>query len=295
MCRLILTNRKDFDRFDRKYNVLSLMQHLEQQCGGHGNGYALIKDGKVFAHNKGVKLTNAEIYTVVHDKDWDWLIWHTRIKSSGLRKDDNSCHPFIHDNDCIAMNGTEYGLEDMACALNIIDTQVIFKLLDGVNIKKTVDCLSQLSSVFIGAVDGIPYTVNAGGSLYRWGKSTFHASTFPLEVRNTVKTSAGYTWINGLQLVNKKKTRASASSFGYSYGYGYGRHDYDYESYVGFRDEPKPLDDFETIDEYEEIYQEGHKDGYSEGYAEGYEQGSHDGVQQGYNDAIEEYILGKDK
>lgn len=257
MCRLILTSRRDFNKYDRLYGVPGLMDHLEKQCGGHGNGYALVKNGKIFASNKGVKLTNSAIYAAIQPLEWDYLIWHTRIKSSGLLKDDLSCHPFIRDNDCIAMNGTEYELEGMAQALGIIDTQVIFRLLTGLNIKKTVDCLSHLSSVFIGTVDGIPYAVNAGGSLHRWGKTTFHASTFPNDVKSVIKTTSSYMWLNGMQVASKKATTK--------------QRDYDLwePSYYATKDA--------------NIFDEGFETGYQDGFK--------DGQQEGYNQAIAEYII----
>lgn len=257
MCRLILTNRKDFDKYDTRYGVLPLMKHLEVQCGGHGNGYALVKNGKIFASNKGVALTNNAIYSAIQTLDWDYLIWHTRIKSSGLVKDDASCHPFIRDNDCIAMNGTEYELESMARALNIIDTQVVFKLLTGLNIKKTVNVLSQLTSVFVGTVDGRPYVVNGCGTLHRWGKTTFHASTFSAGVKNDIITDAGYIWLNGQQLLTKTRKQTYTN-------------DYYYYGSTG-----------KTA-----------LTGYDEGFEDGYEQGLIDGQQDGYNKAIEEYLIG---
>lgn len=258
MCRLILTNHADYNKYDRIYGIPVLMDHLEKQCGGHGNGYALIRNGKIFASNKGVKLTNAAIYSAIQPLEWDYLIWHTRIKSSGVAKNDASCHPFIRDNDCIAMNGTEWQLETIAQALNIIDTQVVFKMLQGLTLKKTVECLSQLDSVFIGTVDGRPYAVNAGGSLQRWGKSTFHASTFPKNVQTAVATDTSYVWADGKQLSLKIKKPTTDMFYGSSSSY----HRYDETDYL-----------------------------YQEAFEEGYEQGLHDGQQEGYNQAIEEYLL----
>ena len=56
MCRLILVNKKDFNKYDSRYGILPLMKHLESECGGHGNGYALIKDNIIINMDKGVKL-----------------------------------------------------------------------------------------------------------------------------------------------------------------------------------------------------------------------------------------------
>ena len=216
MCRLILVNKKDFNKYDSRYGILPLMKHLESECGGHGNGYVLIKDNIIISMDKGVKLSNADIYSKIVKEDWDYLIWHTRIKSSGANKDDTSCHPFVRGEDCIAMNGTEYDFETMALALGIIDTQVIFKCIEGLSLSRTMETLAHLSSVFIGTVDGVPYAVNAGGSLYKWNESSLHASSFPLNVKKTERTNAGYMWRNGKVIASKVK-KDTYKPYSYSY------------------------------------------------------------------------------
>ena len=260
MCRLILVNKKDFDKYDSRYGILPLMKHLESECGGHGNGYTLIKDNIIINMDKGVKLRNEDIYSNIIKEDWDYLLWHTRIKSSGANKDDTSCHPFVKGEDCIVMNGTEYDFETMALALGIIDTQVIFKCIEGLSLSRTMETLSHLSSVFIGTVDGVPYAVNAGGSLYKWNDSSLHASSFPLEVKKTKRTDAGYMWRNG-KVISSKVKKDTYKPYSYSYA---------------STTKPYALWDMEQ-EEHEE---------YEIGYEEGYE--------EGYNAAIEEYALRDD-
>ena len=254
MCRLILVNKKDFNKYDSKYGILPLMKHLESECGGHGNGYVLIKDNIIISMDKGVKLRNEDIYSKIVKEDWDYLIWHTRIKSSGVNKDDTSCHPFVRGEDSIAMNGTEYDFETMALALGIIDTQVIFKCIEGLSLSRTMETLAYLSSVFIGTVDGVPYAVNAGGSLYKWNESSLHASSFPLKVKKTERTNAGYMWRNGKVIASKVKKDTYKP---YSYPYS-----------------TKPYALWDMEQEEQEEYDE---------YELGYE--------EGYNAAIEEYVL----
>ena len=54
MCRLFISSQKDFYEYDKAYGILKLMDYLEMRCGGHGNGFALIKDGKVILMAKAV-------------------------------------------------------------------------------------------------------------------------------------------------------------------------------------------------------------------------------------------------
>lgn len=235
MCRVIMVNRADFNSYDKQYGILTLMNHLEKECGGHGNGYALVRRNKIIESRKGQKLTNEQIYTRITAMSWDYLVYHTRINSLGGMGDAN-CHPFVQDNDCMAMNGTEHGLRTLSGALGRTDTEIIFRNMTGMGSEQVTRALVELGSVFIGTSAGKPYVVKAGGTLHRWlkGGKTFHASTFPTNVESVEKISDGYIWENGkenLQFIKRPVT--------YSYGdpeyyarysklYGYDYEDWDH-------------------------------------------------------------------
>lgn len=226
MCRVIMVSKADFRAYDKQYGILKLMDHLEKECGGHGNGYALIKEGKIIETRKGQALTNEEIYNRIVGLKWDYLVYHTRINSMGGRGDAN-CHPFVQDNDCLAMNGTEHSLRTMSDAFGRTDTECIFKNMAGLGLEQTTRALVEFGSVFVGCAGGRPFVVKAGGTLHKWNKGgkTFHASTFPAGVKDVQKISDGYIWEDGkenLQFLKKHE----------DYSYGYGR--YGYGSYGSY-------------------------------------------------------------
>lgn len=224
MCRVIMVSRADFRAYDKQYGILKLMDHLEKECGGHGNGYALIKGGKIIETRKGQKLTNEEIYGRISVLKWDYLVYHTRINSMGGRGDAN-CHPFVQDNDCLAMNGTEHSLRTMSDAFGRTDTECIFKNMVGLGLEQTTRALVEFSSVFVGCAGGKPFVVKAGGTLHRWnvGGKSFHASTFPAGVKNVKDLPAGYIWEDGKE--NLQFIKKSYNGYGYG-GYGYGSYGY---------------------------------------------------------------------
>lgn len=235
MCRVIITNRTDFLSYDKQYGIPKLFAHLEKQCGGHGNGYALIRGGHIIETRKGQHLSNEEIYKNIVNKRWDYLVWHTRINSMGGESDAN-CHPFVQDEDCLAMNGTEYTLRTASQAFSRTDTEIIFKNLVGMGVHSVATSLIEFSSVFVGCAGGIPFAVQAGGSLSRWNKGgkSFHASTFPDDVKHTETLPSGYIWENGKE--NRQFVRtASTYTNGYYYGsginYGSSWHD-DWGDYI---------------------------------------------------------------
>lgn len=231
MCRVIMTGRADFNQYDKQYGVLKLMEHLEAECGGQGNGYALVRKGVIFESRKGVKLSNEEIYKRIITLKWDYLVYHTRICSIGAKGDAN-CHPFVQGNDCVAMNGTEHGLSTLSNALSRTDTEVIFKNITGMGLESTTRTLVELSSVFVGTADGKPYVVKAGGTLHKWkgGSKSFHASTFPIEVKNVADIKDGYMWLDGKEDLQFTKDRKGYGYGGYYNDNYYGRAGWGYYS-----------------------------------------------------------------
>ena len=82
MCRVIMTNKNDFNIYDKKYGMLALMNHLEKECAGMVTG---ILNRRIIESRKGVKLTE-QIYQRISKSNG--TIWFTaRIASVGTTRD----------------------------------------------------------------------------------------------------------------------------------------------------------------------------------------------------------------
>ena len=278
MCRLFIANQKDFYDYDRAHGILKLMDYLEMRCGGHGNGYALVRGGKVIAAAKGMKLTNEEIYRNIKGvKEWDYVIYHTRITSSGA-KCDAGCHPFItkDGHNALAMNGTISSLFSFADLFHSVDTELVFKMLKDIPPHEAVQILSKLGVIFIGIVSGQPYAVKGNGDLCKWRQSkatTFHASEFPKDVPATevIDLDGGYIWLDG-KVVQKKReagtgTKKNGLYSDYIHSYSYDIYDEGYDA--GY------ADGFEAACEEYGI-RPTDDDGYDYDYIRGYDYSDHD-------------------
>ena len=47
MCRVALMNKKGEKEIERIYGLTRYLKFLEKQFGGHGNGFSLMKNGKI--------------------------------------------------------------------------------------------------------------------------------------------------------------------------------------------------------------------------------------------------------
>ena len=274
MCRLFITNRQDFNNYDKRYGILNLMNTLEKSCGGHGNGYLLVKGGKIEKAEKGIRLENPKIYKQVKREAWDYMIYHSRIASVGNQSDAN-CHPFYDNthNSALAMNGTESGLKGLANGLGITDTELIFRSIQSENAEKACKVLLELGSVFVGfGRNGVPYVVKDYGDLdlWRFGDKSFHASEFPKNVKNTMKCPYDYVWIDGQ--TNEIITKNKKKSVYYYNGGKYYDSFYDHNT-TSFSTKYGTVaidtdDDIETPED--ELWQ-AYEDGWNEGYSAGRE------------------------
>lgn len=302
MCRLFIANQKDYYLYDRSHGILHLMEHLEKQCGGHGNGYALVKDKQIIKYAKGESLTNEEIYHAIKGvRDWDYVLYHTRIASIGNRSDSN-CHPFIDNDNALAMNGTAYEFNDVAEVMEKTDTELIFKLIKDLVPTKTTQALAVLGAIFVGFSRGKPYAVKGRGDLacYTKGSGSFHASTFPKDVPHKT-LGKGYIWLNGNVI---QKTAPVVVDDWRSWGIPKSYHsayskDYVEEFDAWGTDDDVPTDKWETG--YEVGYQRGYYAGFNEAqdheyvprdmndssdpeWLEGCIVGSEEGYAEGYDD-----------
>lgn len=178
MCRLALMNKEGIRYIEKKYGLENLLNYLERQLGGHGNGICFIyNDGSYFIR-KGVKLTNEEIAeeVLMKLKHIKWIIYHTRLASIGNINDRN-CHPFNNNGRVLAMNGTERNY--IVVNKNLTDTENILITTDNI----TRDT-REYHSVFLGYENGKVFANKNYGSLEyipcENGGRVF-ASTFPIE------------------------------------------------------------------------------------------------------------------
>lgn len=157
MCRLVLMNKAGEKEIEKNYGLENYFNYLEKSLGGNGNGYALLRKGKIIEFNKGLNLSIKEIIRTIRKKSYDWCIFHTRLATVGILSDEN-CHPFIrNNNEVIAMNGTENKMDFIAGPLEITDTEAILETKVKYNL--SLPALKYFKSIFIGFSKGKPYVV----------------------------------------------------------------------------------------------------------------------------------------
>lgn len=160
MCRILMCNRKGFNKIEREIGMLNELNHLEKECGGYGNGYILINNNRIVEIKKGITLTNHHIMKRCEEVDFDWFIYHTRVPSVG-EKSNKNCHPFFNDDLSFAlvMNGTESGsISDIADNLGVTDTEVVFNLIDKMGCNLAL--LDEMNSRYMGFYDGNVFLKN---------------------------------------------------------------------------------------------------------------------------------------
>lgn len=157
MCRLVLMNKSGEKEIEKNYGLENYFKFLENSFGGNGNGYALLRKGKIIEINKGVKLSVRDIAKTIRKKNYDWCIFHTRLASVG-KKCDSNCHPFIrNNNEVIAMNGTENKIDFLSKPLEKTDTELILDVKVTYNLE--LPALTHFNSIFVGFSKGKPYVV----------------------------------------------------------------------------------------------------------------------------------------
>lgn len=182
MCRLLIASKRGIMEYEKQHGLLELLDHLEIENGGHGNGYALVQDKKIIACDKGITLKNSDINAKLLTYDYDFALYHTRISTVGDITDAN-CHPFILDRPdhsfALAMNGHEPNFEGISDALRITDTEVVFNILKNVRfLSDVVMALDSLNSAFAGSFDGLPFVFKQGKDLLEFYTPNFNANDF---------------------------------------------------------------------------------------------------------------------
>ena len=262
MCRVMIAKRENIKKYHKEHNLIKLLRHLEKEFGGHGNGYALIRNRKVIEVKKGVKVTVESCAEALLTRSYDYAIFHTRIASIGDITDGN-CHPFVRGDSVLAMNGTESWLKGLASLNGITDAEVILDTIHRTKkpLDKIIDWfLEETTSVFVGAVDGAPFVVNAGGSLATY--AGIYASSFPKKIPAKI-LDEGYAtgnlknWVDCVEEpVYQWYKTPSAKLSGYSYSKSY-----------------YPEWEYDFYEDTDGGYDEGYEEGYATGYQEGFQAG----------------------
>ena len=207
MCRVLLMNKKGENEIEKIYGLEKYLIYLENQLGGHGNGFALLKDNKLIKFEKGVNLDVRDIARSIKETSYDWCLFHTRYASIG-EKIDSNCHPFKRGDTIMAMNGTERSVEFISKIKGITDTEAILDLMSKYNLGLTA--LQRFSSIFMGFYKGKPFvvadnTLNIEILNNENNGALIFASRFPKKLNyNIFEPEDFFTW-NGGRLPRMKK------------------------------------------------------------------------------------------
>jgi hypothetical protein len=206
MCRMLLANREGIEEMKGTLAAIpgcstleKYLRDLELRDGGQGNGYALLKDGRVVHFEKGVNLGVETIARVMETADYDWILFHTREASTGSVSDAN-CHPFRASGKAelvAGVNGNEKEVAALAKAAGgITDSEFIIRLVAemGLPLRET---LSIYESNFFGFYDGKPFIKKGNRDMLTWkkGNGIVFASDFPFVMTGLEKPGQDYFWM----------------------------------------------------------------------------------------------------
>ncbi len=210
MCRMLLANREGLLRLHSALSNIpgcgsleAYLEALELRDGGDGNGYALLKDGNLSELRKGVFLPCAEAARAMLEKEYDWVLFHSREASEGSVNDAN-CHPFSISLPgspplIAAINGNEASLSGLAkVAGNMTDSEFILQAI--VRMKLPLFPTLQLfESNFFGFYGGYPFVKKGNRDMLIWrkGDGIVFASDFPFGMKGLEKPPQNYCWCNG--------------------------------------------------------------------------------------------------
>lgn len=206
MCRMLLANREGIVKLKEALAAIpgcstleKYLRDLELRDGGQGNGYALLKDGRVVRFEKGVNLGVETIARVMETADYDWILFHTREASTGSVSDAN-CHPFRASGKAelvAGVNGNEKEVAALAKAAGgITDSEFIIRLVAemGLPLRET---LSIYESNFFGFYNGKPFVKKGNRDMLTWikGKATVFASDLPFGMTGLEKPGQDFFWM----------------------------------------------------------------------------------------------------
>jgi hypothetical protein len=218
MCRVIVASRDALMEYDKKHNLLLLLQHLEKECGGHGNGLSLVgvaANGMTdIRTTKGTKYTVKSAYEdIIKNKFADYVVFHTRIASVS-DVSDARCHPFNIRNGnaafpwgVAAMNGTMYDtIKDIADVMGITDTEVVLNIAKQAKSERDfVDVLDATGQVWVGVIGDKPFALKGNGALVQVNtkEGFMFCSSLPQNAeKSRIVLNDGFSWMDGEVLCN---------------------------------------------------------------------------------------------
>lgn len=224
-----MANKEGINLIEESLGLLKELNHLDKECGGHGLGLLLVKDRKIVFFKKGVSYTTEACAKKMLKADYDYVLWHTRVKSVGEVKDSN-CHPYVTKKKDFAlmMNGTESQFGYIANGIGITDTELIFRNMAAFDVDPSY--LTSLSSRFMGFKDGDVFVSNSTYSPLKFIKNKegfVIASSFPLLIK--CETLESGLWMQGDELKAKKEVTSWGKVS--SYGSYVNHYSGDYKSY----------------------------------------------------------------
>lgn len=198
MCRIATWSKSGEKHIEETYGLLKFFDRLEKECGGHGQGLCLVKDGEIIYLNKGLKYTNEMIVKKLQRTDYDHAVYHTRIKSIGAITSKN-CHPYRSGSTVLAMNGTESGFASLASMLDITDSEAVLRAAVAFNKDIREVCVDVCNATFVGFYKGKPWLVArdasySGLQFVKDGDMYVFASTLPAEFKDRKQVSGKRTW-----------------------------------------------------------------------------------------------------
>ena len=209
MCRLLMANYEGVMKLQETLNTIpgcstleKYLEDLELRDGGHGNGYATFKDGKLKEFKKGVDLPVSEIAQAMESEEYDWFLFHTREASAGSISDAN-CHPYhVQGNREIiaAANGNERSVSPLAHLNNITDSEFILRIISQMDMP-LFETLQVFESNFFGFYDGKPFVKKGNRDMLIWKKEDgiVFASDFPFGMEGLFRPDEDYFWFDGIE------------------------------------------------------------------------------------------------
>ena len=177
MCRMMSGTRKALLEYEEVNGLEKLLDQLEKQGGGEGNGICLVKRRKIVHYEKGVRLRNKDVLRALLTEDYDHALYHSRVRSMGSRSS-KDFHPFLFGETVLAHNGTELGFYELSWGTGMSDSELIARLISTMEPWVALEALRSTRSVYMGYLKGIPFVVNAQGQCSCW-RDRVWASTFP--------------------------------------------------------------------------------------------------------------------
>ena len=187
-----------------------------------GNGLILVKENKVIYVKKGVDYKTYQIANKLAKTDYDYALFHTRIRSVG-KVSDNNCHPFRFGSTYVMMNGTESGYSGIADMLGITDTEAALRVAKTMKVD-VCEFFGSLGSNFIGVDKGQVFATSPNSyyksiSIAKEEEAIIIASSLPSVFEELEPIDKPFIWKAGEELKTKKKVKYS--SVDYKYGRTY--------------------------------------------------------------------------